>query len=218
MSATRFGVGLTTLIVHRKVVHPPHIMSSTSLPNGTTSIAIGMGLGNIFDDDFLENEVVNSNIPLVLDADALSNKLLVETIKQLNREIVVTPHPKEFSKLWRLLTNEKISVGYIQKNRFEVAREFGKNFPNIVLVLKGANPIIAKGDELYLNPIGKNRLAKGGSGDVLSGLIASLLAQGYSSISSAINGSLALAIASNKFEGNNYSLTPLDIIDNLKFI
>ena len=66
-----------------------------------------------------------------------------------------------------------------------------------------------------MNPLGTNALAKGGSGDILSGLIASLLAQGQESLNAAINGSLALAIAANSYTKNNYSLLPTDIIDLL---
>ncbi len=217
MAATRFGAGLTTLVVHEKVTPPPHIMSSTTIPKNTTAIAIGMGLGEFFEDEFLM-EVVKSNVPIILDADALSKDTLLAILKQKNREIVITPHPKEFSKLLLQIEDINISVEEIQKNRFDIAKEFGKSYPNVVLVLKGANPIIVKGEKLYINPLGSNLLAKGGSGDILSGLIASLLAQGYSAIDSAINGSLALALASNRFKGNNYSITPLDIIEELRFL
>jgi hydroxyethylthiazole kinase-like uncharacterized protein yjeF len=187
------------------------------MPSNINSIAIGMGLGDVFENSFLKESVVDSKVPIVLDADALSHRLLIDIIKkQQDRETVITPHPKEFSKLWKLLTGEELSVEYIQKNRFDVARAFGERFPNVVLVLKGANSLIVKADRVYLNPLGQNRLAKGGSGDVLSGLIASLLAQGYKALASAINGSLVLSIASNHFKGNDYSLTALDIIEELK--
>jgi len=97
-------------------------------------------------------------------------------------------------------------------------RSLPKNYPNVVLLLKGANPIIIKDKKLYVNPLGGANLSKGGSGDVLSGLIASLLSQGYDALSSAINGSLALAIASRKFNGNNYSLISNDLIEELKYL
>ena len=217
MAATRFGAGLTTLVVHEKVTHPPHIMHSTTIPQNTTAIAIGMGLGNFFENEFLL-EVVKSNVPIILDADALFKDTLLAILKQKNREVVITPHPKEFAKLLSKIEELNLSVEEIQKNRFDIAKEFGKNYPNVVLVLKGANPIIIKGEKLYVNPLGTNLLAKGGSGDILSGLIASLLAQGYSAIDSAIHASLALALASNRFKGNNYAITPLDIIEELRYL
>jgi len=110
-----------------------------------------------------------------------------------------------------------LSVDYIQENRFDIAREFTSHFPNAVLLLKGANPIIAHLGKLYINPLGDERLAKGGSGDVLSGLIVSLLAQGYSALDSAINGSLALSIFAKRYNGTNYSMLPTDLIESLKY-
>jgi hydroxyethylthiazole kinase-like uncharacterized protein yjeF len=218
MSATRFGAGLTTIISHEKISPPPNIMHSTKLPENTTAIGIGMGLGDFFDNDILQESVVKSNIPILLDADALSHELLLSILYQKNREVIITPHPKEFIRLWKLLRDEDLSIEDVQKNRFEVAREFASSYPNVVLLLKGANPIIIKDKKLYVNPLGNSNLSKGGSGDVLSGLITSLLSQGYDALSSAINGSLALAIASSKFDGNNYSLISSDLIEELKYL
>lgn len=218
MAATRFGAGLTTLIVHEKVTPPPYIMHSTTVPKNTTAIAIGMGLGDFFEKDFLQKDVIESNVPIVLDADALSNELLLSILYQKNREIVITPHPKEFSRMWKILKDEELSVQEIQKERFEITRKFEDSFPTVTLLLKGANTIIAKDKKRYVNPLGGANLSKGGSGDVLSGLIVSLLAQGYDSLSSAINGSLALSIAGNRFDGNNYSLLSTDLIEELKYL
>ena len=216
-AAARFGAGLTTLVVHEKVAVPPFLMSSTTTPKNATAIAIGMGLGNFFENEMLQKEVINSDIPIVLDADALYKKELLEIVKQ-KREVVLTPHPKEFSSVLKLLKNINLSVSEIQKNRFKLAREFSLEYPNCTLLLKGANPIIAKAGTIYINPLGKPVLAKGGSGDVLSGLIAALLAQGYSALDAAINGSLALALASQKFNKPNYYLIPNDIIELLSEI
>lgn len=214
MAATRFGAGLTTIIYHESVEVPPYIMKATTLPNNTTAIAIGMGLGNYFEDDILQKEVINTTIPIILDADALYKKELLEIVKQ-KREVVITPHPKEFSWVLKLLDNITLSVEEIQKDRLNLAKEFSNRYPNVTLLLKGANPIIAKNSTIYINPLGSSVLAKGGSGDVLSGLIVSLLAQGYNSLNAAINGSLALALASKKFTKPNYYLIPTDIIELL---
>ncbi len=215
-AASRFGVGLTTLIYHEKVLYPSYIMSATTLPQNTTAIAIGMGLGEFFDKEELQKEVVDSKIPILLDADAFYNKELLDIIKQENRKIVITPHPKEFSSILKILENKEISIQEIQKNRFNLVREFSKRYPNVTLVLKGANTIIAKDNRIFINSLGTPILAKGGSGDILSGLIASLLAQGYLALEAAINGSLALAILSNKYKGANFSALPTDIIKLIK--
>ncbi len=211
MAATRFGAGLTTLIYHEKIIHPPHLMSATKLPKKLNAIVIGMGLGEFFEDSALD-EVVESNTPIVLDADALYKPKLLAIIEQ-KREIVITPHPKEFSAILKILENRDISVIDIQKSRLELAKNFSLKYPNVTLLLKGANTLIAKNGKVYINNKGSNILSKGGSGDVLSGLIAALLAQNYSALDAAINGSLALTLNSKKYSGANYSLIPLDIID-----
>jgi len=217
-AGARFGAGLTTLIIHEKIYNiPPFLMSSTTTPKNATAIAIGMGLGEYFEKELLEKEVINSDTPIVLDADALYKKELLNIVKQ-KREVVITPHPKEFSAVLKTLKNINISIKEIQQNRFKLAKEFSLKYPNCTLLLKGANPIIAKNGELFVNPLGSQVLAKGGSGDVLSGLIASLLAQGYSALDSAINGSLALALASTKYSKPNYSLLATDIIELLETI
>ena len=212
-AAARFGAGLVTLIYHEKITHPPFLMSSSTMPSKINSIAIGMGLGEYFEKEFLQKYVIDSLVAVVLDADSFYKKELLEIVYQKDRKVVLTPHPKEFSSLFEILENRKISVEEIQKDRFQIAREFGSKYPNVVLVLKGANPIIVKGERVFVNPLGKEVLAKGGSGDILSGLIAALLAQGRDELDSAINGSLALALASRRYKGANYSALPNDIIN-----
>jgi len=71
-------------------------------------------------------------------------------------------------------------------------------------------------ERLYVNPLGSSKLSKGGSGDVLSGLIVSLLAQGYTGIEAAIHGSLALTMAAECYSGASYAMLPTDIIAQLE--
>ena len=74
----------------------------------------------------------------------------------------------------------------MQNNRFKYVRLFAVNYPKIVRLLKGANSLITYNNIIYINPLGSNALSKGGSGDVLTGLIVSLLTQGYRVINSSI--------------------------------
>jgi len=217
-AAARFGVGLTTLVIHERVSAPPFLMTATTVPAKATALAIGMGLGEYFESELLEKEVVDSKLPIVLDADAFNKPELLQIVHQENRRIVLTPHPAEFARLWKHLTEEEITVGLIQQNRFDYARRFSARFPHTVLLLKGANPVIAHLGELFVNPLGTAALAKGGSGDVLSGLIVALLAQGYEALDAAIQGSLALALAARRYEGADYSMLPTDLIENLKYL
>ena len=104
----------------------------------------------------------------------------------------------------------------MQNSRFLYLQKFCEKYPKITLLLKGANVLIAKDKKIYINSYGTQSLSKGGSGDVLSGLIASLLAQGYNSLNAAICGSLAHTLAAKKCKKNNYSLNPNDLIKKVK--
>lgn len=215
MAATRFGAGLATLVVHERVVVPPYLMHATTVPSNASALAIGMGLGGHFDDDFLNKYVVKSHLPVVLDADALSNPQLLEILEQRDRDVALTPHPREFTVLWKILTGEELSVAQVQSDRFGVVRRFNARYPHVTLLLKGANTLIAQEEKLYINPLGCSKLSKGGSGDVLAGLIVSLLAQGYSGIDAAIQGSLALAKAAHHYTGASYAMIPTDLIEQI---
>ncbi len=212
-AALRFGTALVTLLSNENLQLPTELMLSHQLPKNTTAIALGMGLGVEFSQNelraFLEND-----LPLLLDADIFYHPLIDELLKR--EKIVLTPHPKEFTQLLHVSGLAEISVDELQENRFHYAELFAQKYPNTVLVLKGANVIIAKNDELFVNPHGTNVLAKGGSGDVLAGLIASLLAQGYSPLNAAITGSLAHTKLALDFDGANFSLIPNDLINGIK--
>jgi len=215
MSAASFGAGLTTLVVHEKVTPPAYLMSSTVVPDNATALAIGMGLGGYFESEFLEKYVVQSHLPIVIDADALLSEEILAVLEQKEREIVLTPHPKEFVILWKVLTGKQFTVTEVQSKRFEMVRMFNKKYPHVTLLLKGANTLIMQEEHMYINPLGCSKLSKGGSGDVLSGLIVSILAQGYTAIDAAVQGSLALVMAANNYKGASYAMLPTDIIDKV---
>ncbi len=215
-AASRFGAGLTTLVVHEHISPPPFLMHATVVPSNASALAIGMGLGDHFEQEFLEKYVINSHLPVVLDADAFYSEELLGILFQKERDVVITPHPKEFSVMWEKLTGERLSVEEIQQKRFDVVRRFNARYPHVTLLLKGANILIMQEERLYVNPLGSSKLSKGGSGDVLSGLIVSLLAQGYSGIEAAIHGSLALTMAAEHYSGASYAMLPTDIIAQLE--
>ncbi|MEY4504643.1 MAG: hypothetical protein RL154_939, partial [Pseudomonadota bacterium] len=132
-----------------------------------------------------------------------------------NKEFILTPHPKEFASLLNICGFGDFDAEKVQNDRFALAKAFSNKYPKITLLLKGANTIIAKDDILHIMPFGSQILSKGGSGDVLSGMIAALLAQNYRPLEAAISASIAHALAASKFSGANYALTPNDIINNL---
>ncbi len=210
-AAFGFGAGLVSIVCHENLDLPYHIMQTHFISENCTAIAIGMGLGKYETDEI--RKILNKDIAKIIDADLFYDKLICEV---LNQEIVLTPHPKEFISLLKLCEIANISVQELQNNRFLYVEKFCKKYPNVVLLLKGANVIISQNEKLYVNSFGSAVLSKGGSGDVLSGLIGSLLAQGYKPLEAAISASLAHALGAKNYKKNNYSLIPSDLIEEIK--
>ncbi len=211
-AALRFGAGLVSLISNENVTIPFELMQSHSLPSTTTAIAMGMGLGTEFGDEELSQLLENTH-PMLLDADIFYHPMLSHLLKR--SRIILTPHPKEFTQILRCCGIADIDVATLQSDRFRYASTFCAAYPDAVLVLKGANVIIGRGENFFINPNGTVALAKGGSGDVLGGLIGALLAQGYEPLEAAIQGSLAHTLAAQNWDGNNYALTPFDLIHRI---
>lgn len=218
MASVSFGAGLTTLVVHEKITPPPYLMHSTVVPDNASALAIGMGLGGHFESEFLQKYVVQSHLPIVLDADSFLSEEILSVLSQKEREIVITPHPKEFVIMWKILTGKQLTVTQVQSKRFEMVRMFNAKYPHVTLLLKGANTLIMQEERLYINPLGCSKLSKGGSGDVLSGLIVALLAQGYTGIDASIQASLALVMAANNYKGASYAMLPTDIIEEIALL
>ncbi len=147
----------------------------SSLLADKQALALGPGLGLSEEAQALVCHLVqDAELPIVIDADgltALSGHLEVLRHRQ-GRETVLTPHPGEMARLCGL------SIEEIQSDRFSVAKDFAVRH-QVVLVLKGARTLIACPDgRVHVNAGGHAGLASGGMGDVLTGLIGSLLAQG----------------------------------------
>jgi ADP-dependent NAD(P)H-hydrate dehydratase / NAD(P)H-hydrate epimerase len=151
----------------------------TVLTAGKTVLALGPGMGQSAGAaDFIAGVLAETTIPAVLDADALNILAakpewlakLSESAKA-GRVLVLTPHPGEMARLVGMTAAE------VQANRLEVARSFAQRF-GVTLVLKGARTLIAHPDgDVAVNTTGNPGMAKGGSGDLLTGMIAGLLAQ-----------------------------------------
>ena len=147
-----------------------------------SAIAIGPGLGQSAGLLDLVGELYSSvPLPLVVDADALnllSKRPYLLTRPEEGAPRILTPHPGEFSRLTGL------DASVIQQDRQRHAIEFAKKH-RVVLLLKGRETIITDGIKLAINTTGNSGLATGGSGDVLTGLIAALLAQGMAALDAA---------------------------------
>ncbi|GAA6977759.1 NAD(P)H-hydrate dehydratase [Helicobacter pylori] len=211
LSALNFGSGVVSVQALECEItssnKPLELVFCENFPNPLSAFALGMGLEG-FPKDF--NKWLEL-APCVLDAGVFYHK---EVLQALEKEVVLTPHPKEFLSLLKLV-GINISMLELLDNKLEIARDFSQKYPKVVLLLKGANTLIAHQGQVFINILGSVALAKAGSGDVLAGLILSLLSQNYTPLDSAINASLAHAIASLEFK-NNYALTPLDLIEKIK--
>lgn len=178
-----------------------------------SAAVIGCGLKNTDDTRTIVSAVIKSSAsPLVVDADGINAlSANIDILEHTKTELILTPHPKEFSRLTGLDT------AYIVENRIKAAEDFSKKYPNITLVLKGHRTLIAKNGELYENTTGNAGMAKGGSGDVLSGIIGSLLAQGLSPFKAAVMGvylhGKAGDLAAEKL--SKVAMLPSDIVDFL---
>ncbi len=139
--------------------------------NNFASIGIGPGLGMSKASIKLVKSLLSCNQPIVWDADAL-NILSAEKalLKKLKKDSILTPHPKEFDRLF--------GVHKTEEQRRKTAVEMANKY-NIIIVLKGPITKISYHGETFLNTTGNSGLAKGGSGDALTGMIVAFLAQGY---------------------------------------
>ena len=213
VSALRFGAGLVTMVGEVQITFPLELMEDIHLPHNTTAIAFGMGF-SAFEDEIVE-DILESDAPLILDAGIFSSETVLEFLEQKERQIVLTPHPKEFVSLWNMTIDNPLNIAVLQANRFSKVREFCELFPHVTLLLKGSNMIVAQDEQLYVNSHGSSKLSKGGSGDVLAGLIGALLAQGYDSLPATIQATLAFTTAAKAYEGSSYAMLPTDIIEEI---
>lgn len=236
--ALRTGVGLCTLATPARVINaiatavPETIyfpleqdfdgfindksvdMIKDELQSGKYSaVLVGCGLGNRkTTSKMTEIVIMNADCPIIIDADGLNSICgNINILKESKKGIIVTPHPAEFSRM----TGK--SVPEIQSDRISSAKEFAKEY-GVTVVLKGVNTVTASpSGETFINTTGNPGLAKGGSGDVLAGMIASFAAQGTelpyaAALAAYIHGLAADVLALKK---NMAGILPRDISEVL---
>ena len=210
LAAHAIGSGLVSVVSEGPLNLSPILMQKSSF-DAARVVVCGCGLG--------ERKIDLAALrdkSCVIDAD-LCYKREILSLLNANSNLIITPHPKEFCSLLKIAGIADLSVSELQERRFELARAWSKKFSG-VLVLKGANTLIAQAGVIYVCDKGSAALAKGGSGDVLAGLIGGLLAQGYSPLQASICGVLAHALAARAFAKNSYALNPLDLIEEVKWL
>ena len=152
----------------------PDNIDIPSLLRGAAAVLAGCGLGNDDDTKKLVCELIhNTAVPIVVDADGINTiACCIDIIKKCKAPVILTPHPGEMARLCGVTARE------IENDRVKYARDFAMKY-GCILVLKGANTIIAdKNGNITFNTTGNPGMSTGGSGDVLAGIIVSLLAQG----------------------------------------
>lgn len=237
-AALKTGVGLCTLATPMRVVNAiaAAVPETTYLPlfssddgfvdregaeqvrfflrdNKFSAIAVGCGLGKSeLVADIVEYALKNGDCPLIIDADGLNSiSENINILKENKKGVIVTPHPAEFARMTGKTVEE------IQADRITSAKEFAREY-NAVTVLKGINTVIAAPTgETFVNTTGNAGLAKGGSGDVLTGVIASLIAQGVNLFYGAALGVYLHGQAADRLAADRqlFAVMPRDLADEI---
>ena len=202
-AAYRTGCGLVCVYSHEE----NRVILQTSLPEAiyapwsdaldgwlawADAVAIGPGLGRSERSLELLSQLLNDwTGPLVIDADALNLMASHPELKpESSASSVITPHPGEMARLLNAgAMDEQITVSAIVSSPVSTACEYARR-SGFITVLKGARTVISDGEEIYLNLTGNEGMATGGSGDTLTGIIGSLLAQGMIPMEAAKAGAL----------------------------
>ncbi|AYD39377.1 NAD(P)H-hydrate dehydratase [Clostridium fermenticellae] len=223
--AVRCGSGLVTLCCSKNI---QELLSSKLIEAMTIStdddqdmlkllkkcdaVAFGPGLKNSEATlDLLKKVIFNYDGDVVLDADGLnvlSGKLNI--IKKSKCKFIFTPHAGEMSRITGL------SVEYINENRIDVSKKFARD-NHVVVLLKGYNTVVTDGYRTFINPTGNSSMASGGMGDCLTGIIVSLLGQGYDPLEAAYIGAFLHGYCGDKLSRNMYSVNASHIIDQIPF-
>ena len=171
-------------------------------------ISIGSGLSDNPDTKKLILDFLSKNDkPTVVDADAL-NAIAASGFTELNKNTIITPHPREMSRLLNVETSEILS------NREKYVLEAAKKF-KCIAILKGKDTLVTDGEDIYTNKTGSSALAKAGTGDVLTGMISGLLAQSKNSLYSAAAGVYLHGLTADIAENltTKYGLLASELID-----
>lgn len=202
MAALRSGLGLLrfcgnkeTLERIQRILFEPVFLPIESIKDAqSTAFLCGCGIGRVYD-DALPEILESRETPCVLDADCIYFlSMHIDVLGRMNCIKILTPHPGEMARL----TGK--TVAEIQSAREDIAKNFAQEH-KCTLVLKGHNTVIASPDgSIHINTSGSSALAKGGSGDVLAGLIASLAAQGYCASEAAKLGVYIHGLAADRLE------------------
>lgn len=209
------------LIIHavltNTITKDSELLDTLIQKNKLDVLAVGPGLGV---SDYVKtivlkliNSLQKKNIPAVIDADGLTCLQGCDWTLFDSKQFVLTPHVGEFKRLFPDLDYDE---------RLEVRKTITKKaaqVSNQIVVLKGFNTVVSNGDDVYVNTTGNPSMATAGSGDVLTGLISSLIGQGFSLYEASCLGVYLHGKAGDKaHEELSISLTASNIIDYLQYV
>lgn len=221
-SAVRAGCGLTTLvcpseiqpILSEKLIEAMTLSIDSDKLDGLLKnadvIAMGPGLGiGEKQEKLMEQIITNTTCPIVFDADAITllakNKFLM---KYLSGRLIMTPHSGELARFM------DITISEIENNRIKIAKKLSKEYNSIIL-LKGYNTVISNGVNTYINPTGNSKMASGGMGDALTGIITALVSQGMQLDKASLLGAYIHGAIAEDLSKTSYIINARDIIENL---
>lgn len=224
-AALRSGIGLLKLCVPESARQAvaAQLPETMFMPRaqldfeGTSGIAVGPGLGRDPDQAGLVRRAIEYDaVPCVVDADGLYHLTgMLGLLKQRRRPIVLTPHPGEMARMTGL------SVQDIENNRFRVAEAFAKEY-GVYLILKGRYTIVTAPDgSQAVNMTGNPALAKGGSGDVLTGIVLAFLLQHDKAMDALCNAVYIHGAAADALVADGHSMLDVlasDLIDCLPLV
>ena len=217
-AALKSGCGYVKLTTSEKVKFAlaakyPQVIYLDEADLNSEAIAIGMGCG-------VSEELYNTVIfllkeyrgKLLIDADGLNvlAKYGIDVLKTKSCSVIITPHAKEFSRLTGLEVKDIID------NPLGAAQCFAKEY-GITVLLKGADSVITDGSKTYINTRGTTALAKGGSGDMLSGYICGSAARGLDIFDAAVCGAYTMGVSAeiSSLQKTDYCATAKDVLKNL---
>ncbi|MCD7803979.1 MAG: NAD(P)H-hydrate dehydratase [Oscillospiraceae bacterium] len=212
MSALRSGVGLISVCTTERsaISLASNVMECTLFPchsdedgfikptehelegilellKASDAVLIGCGLGQSESTmAVLEAVIENANCPIIIDADGINLvSKRIECLRKAKTDIILTPHPAELSRLAGVDTRTAV------KDRYAIAKRLANDY-GVTVISKSCSTLIVNSEESYVTMFGNNGLSKGGSGDLLAGLIASFTAQRKSPVAAGILGVYAM--------------------------
>ena len=218
----RAGAGLTTLICNEEVqtVLSSRLIEAMTLTwddsnvieiiKNASAIAFGPGVGTgNREETLLEQVINNSKCPIVIDADGITligkNKSLLDKLKG---RAIITPHLGEMARFLGITVEE------VECDRINITRAVAKKY-GIVVLLKGYNTVISNGKDTYINPTGNSKMASGGMGDALTGIINAFLSQGVDLEKATLLGAYIHGNIADKLGKQAYIVNARDIINEL---